>query len=228
MSHQHHQSNQKQTSSLSPSGPQVKIFMASLPYDITQETLRAILPSHVKIFDIEFKKRNKLGDSNSSNSSDSSERNSKKSNLGFGTLTTNSKGAEYLLQIEQIKVGDRPIRFLEHLSGEKLKHFQQKLGLKKIFVRGLTKGMTPSLLDNIFSRFGLVESCYFRKEPRNTHNIGVVIFKHVNACNAALDYFKYSQETLEYPFLIGRTFSDLNSLSQENNSGKTSRKTQRK
>jgi hypothetical protein len=66
-------------------------------------------------------------------------------------LTTDKKGADYLLALKIIQVGDRPIKFLEYMTGKKLRVFQNALEKKRVYVSELNPAIDVNVLNRIFS-----------------------------------------------------------------------------
>lgn len=75
--------------------------------------------------------------------------------------------------------------------------------------------MTAPSLKKIFAKFGEVESCYLRKEPRNQDDIGVVIYSNYSDCEASINYFQNPLHFSEHNFIVARKFSELNFLSAQ-------------
>lgn len=149
-----------------------KLFIGGLPPNTIAEDIKSILSKKTQIFEIVLKLR----------------ANSNKC-IGHGYVTTSKEGAEKLLAIESFDYDKRKVKIAPYRDGSRLKKYRKELSRRRIFIKNLPVGVKVEQISGYFKRYGPIESCYLRGEPRSHLRIAVLIFnKKISALKVQEDY----------------------------------------
>lgn len=149
-----------------------KVYIGSIPGHLSEESLLKYFRRLVPTATFCLNKNLQKGTTNS----------------GFGFLTVRSThDARKIIDTPHIVEG-RKLKCQEYLTGSELQVAKQNLQHRRIFVRGLKKGITDQDLSYEFSRYGELESAYVVKiySTSKTRTFGYVTFKQVEIAQSLL------------------------------------------
>lgn len=150
----------------------LKVYVGSIPGHLSEEVLLKYFRSMVPTVTFSLNRKKQKDSTNS----------------GFGFLTVQTReDVEAIIQTPHILEGRR-LKCQEYLTGSRLEAAKENLKRRRLFVRGLKRGITDQDLHFGFSEFGQVESAYVVKiySTDKTRTFGYVTFKDVRIARQLL------------------------------------------
>lgn len=189
----------------------VSLFIGGLPQETNELELIYLLSQHFTVLKLELNKRKKGSKC-----------------LGHGTLIIPLSEERMALQTDHITYKQRKVKIMRNMKGEELRKFQKEFGMRRLYLKNLSPDIKADELNDIFSRFGDIESCYIRGEPLSETKIGIVIFTEKESARVAYCKFRYGslrflEERCER-LKIGFCYTELVKESREEFSNKKGRR----
>lgn len=140
-----------------------KVFVGSLNYSTTDESLRNHFSQFGELVDSVIMKESKTGKSR-----------------GFGFVTyANSAMVDEMMLHRPHKLDGRELETKRATPREESSKPGAEMTTKKLFVGGLREGMTEDMLKGYFNKYGKIEDCIVMKEKESnkTRGFGFVTFE---------------------------------------------------
>ena len=140
---------------------QVKLFVSSLPSDVTEKELIEQLNAYANIVSVKLVKDKKHGFC-----------------VGFGNIFVSNQEEAAILQNSRVTFRNRVLKIDPFLTGKHLESKQQDLYSRRIFVKQIPKKIKEKNLKHIFSKYGKVHKAHFlHKNSETVTSCAVITFE---------------------------------------------------